>query len=85
MFDYQSVRHCSKTVVTESLLFFGLITSQFDTAPKQGHRCRRRERSLITSQFDTAPKLGSDIPKGIPMFDYQSVRHCSKTTQKGQI
>ena len=38
------------------MVVFGLITSQFDTAPKhlaQGNPLRVR---LITSQFDTAPK-----------------------------
>ena len=33
-FDYQSVRHCSKTVQTSLECSVGLITSQFDTAPK---------------------------------------------------
>ena len=33
-FDYQSVRHCSKTAATSSALCVCLITSQFDTAPK---------------------------------------------------
>ena len=34
-FDYQSVRHCSKTCNVCYRRGRGLITSQFDTAPKQ--------------------------------------------------
>ena len=35
-FDYQSVRHCSKTPALTVYSLAGLITSQFDTAPKPG-------------------------------------------------
>ena len=34
----------------------GLITSQFDAAPKPGPSPSARGTRLITSQFDTAPK-----------------------------
>ena len=34
----------------------GLITSQFDTAPKRARGIAALNLSLITSQFDTAPK-----------------------------
>ena len=34
-FDYQSVRHCSKTEIPRPSLPLSLITSQFDTAPKR--------------------------------------------------
>ena len=33
--DYQSVRHCSKTLGAKPKPYVGWITSQFDTAPKQ--------------------------------------------------
>ena len=33
-FDYQSVRHCSKTILVSLWELIRLITSQFDTAPK---------------------------------------------------
>ena len=33
---------------------------------------------LITSQFDTAPKRHTFATNAVA-FDYQSVRHCSKT------
>ena len=36
MFDYQSNRHCAKTVPCCSTAIWGLITSQIDTAPKLG-------------------------------------------------
>ena len=55
-FDYQSVRHCSKTRDSRAVAAFGLITSQFDTAPKLYEMCNHEYPSLITSQFDTAPK-----------------------------
>ena len=54
--DYQSERHCSKTIVTDASCTLSAITSQNGTAPK-----RRRNRgglrdSAITSQNGTAPK-----------------------------
>ena len=41
-FDYQSVRHCSKTRGCPCRRLAGLITSQFDTAPKQSRLPRKR-------------------------------------------
>ena len=55
-FDYQSVRHCSKTLAMVGHLSACLITSQFDTAPKQRGVLDSKHGGLITSQFDTAPK-----------------------------
>ena len=57
VFDYQSVRHCSKTTVFKLTQLTGLITSQFDTAPKPYDYGTSPISCLITSQFDTAPKL----------------------------
>ena len=57
-FDYQSVRHCSKTTALPTRSIICLITSQFDTAPKHEEGREHRLLRLITSQFDTAPKLG---------------------------
>ena len=56
-FDYQSVRHCSKTAGDLPRCLLGLITSQFDTAPKHTSLAKLCACCLITSQFDTAPKL----------------------------
>ena len=56
-FDYQSVRHCSKTRWLRGTRVTGLITSQFDTAPKRAAGGAVGTERLITSQFDTAPKL----------------------------
>ena len=56
LFDYQSVRHCSKTRNEKHETGCGLITSQFDTAPKPCVNHLASPPSLITSQFDTAPK-----------------------------
>ena len=55
--DYQSERHCSKTIPPRSESRCSWITSQNDTAPKQGECRRRPRRGWITSQNDTAPKL----------------------------
>ena len=55
-FDYQSVRHCSKTEMAKIDETVSLITSQFDTAPKLSWLHAARGLGLITSQFDTAPK-----------------------------
>ena len=55
-FDYQSVRHCSKTTDMFPMRRASLITSQFDTAPKRFILPRVHDNGLITSQFDTAPK-----------------------------
>ena len=41
--------------------------------------------SLITSQFDTAPKPLIPLFKRLIGFDYQSVRHCSKTCIYAEI
>ena len=38
-FDYQSVRHCSKTWHFQDSSSSSLITSQFDTAPKLTLKC----------------------------------------------
>ena len=57
-FDYQSVRHCSKTKSLATAIKGSLITSQFDTAPKLAVGGHATVLGLITSQFDTAPKLG---------------------------
>ncbi len=56
-FDYQSVRHCSKTSCRLRCSRMSLITSQFDTAPKPVILDEANLVGLITSQFDTAPKL----------------------------
>ena len=56
-FDYQSVRHCSKTGAGRLDPVNSLITSQFDTAPKLEAVNDNGINGLITSQFDTAPKL----------------------------
>ena len=56
-----------------------LITSQFDTAPKPRVLVPEPVHGLITSQFDTAPKQLFQRFRGRSEFDYQSVRHCSKT------
>ena len=64
MFDYQSVRHCSKTSVAVFHALNGLITSQFDTAPKLKGFKRFSNECLITSQFDTAPKLDGESARG---------------------
>ena len=61
-FDYQSVRHCSKTTSAPSGSCGSLITSQFDTAPKRNNSYVQILRSLITSQFDTAPKPRRTLP-----------------------
>ena len=55
-FDYQSDRHCAKTVARLVVLLGGLITSQIDTAPKHYGLPAGDPMSLITSQIDTAPK-----------------------------
>ena len=103
MFDYQSDRHCSKTLDVAAGDWSSLITSQIDTAPKLRPSCSTWRASLITSQIDTAPKrrlafipfrkslITSQIdtaPKQVVgdkcshfLFDYQSDRHCSKTTR----
>ena len=60
-FDYQSVRHCSKTNHREVRASCSLITSQFDTAPKQARFRIFQNLCLITSQFDTAPKRGHSM------------------------
>ena len=54
--DYQSERHCSKTVLLQSLPTVCAITSQNDTAPKQLLFASPHCVSAITSQNDTAPK-----------------------------
>ena len=77
-FDYQSVRHCSKTDMMLDLFKRGLITSQFDTAPKRARRAVPPVRVwlpvsstlLQNSEYGRVTRV---------MFDYQSVRHCSKT------
>ena len=56
-FDYQSDRHCAKTHDGILYGYFGLITSQIDTAPKHALARLDDDESLITSQIDTAPKL----------------------------
>ena len=56
MFDYQSDRHCAKTVTTSGNKPQRLITSQIDTAPKLYKTVESEGSSLITSQIDTAPK-----------------------------
>ena len=55
-FDYQSERHCSKTLFARSDLKTCLITSQNDTAPKLSGELTLTSSRLITSQNDTAPK-----------------------------
>ena len=54
--DYQSERHCSKTKKTPSTHCLSWITSQNDTAPKQGLGHINTASGWITSQNDTAPK-----------------------------
>ena len=56
-FDYQSVCHCSKTHCKGNGRMYGLITSQFVTAPKRMAKRYYCFVGLITSQFVTAPKL----------------------------
>ncbi len=55
-FDYQSERHRSKTWAAVRCRHPRLITSQNDTAPKQGRVDALDVLGLITSQNDTAPK-----------------------------
>ena len=100
--DYQSERHCSKTVVMAGDEHLCAITSQNGTAPKQPIRIPNNNLSAITSQNGTAPKpsptaswstagaitsQNGTAPKHIDnrsqhviKCDYQSERHCSKTT-----
>ena len=54
--DYQSVRHCSKTLTDIDPRETRWITSQFDTAPKLPLERPPGSLRWITSQFDTAPK-----------------------------
>ena len=56
VFDYQSDRHCAKTLAMFDNLHVCLITSQIDTAPKLPFWDERAGTRLITSQIDTAPK-----------------------------
>ena len=56
MFDYQSDRHCTKTIEEVKPKRGSLITSQIDTAPKLDPYFGSSDKGLITSQIDTAPK-----------------------------
>ena len=55
--DYQSERHCSKTILYVGDIDFSVITSQNDTAPKLTDPTKEQSPGVITSQNDTAPKL----------------------------
>ena len=68
-----------KQRIKNLLVYACLITSQFDTAPKPDDGGNILADGLITSQFDTAPKRFPDVEMRKWTFDYQSVRHCSKT------
>ena len=63
MFDYQSVCHCSKTLLLLMRLAISLTTSQFVTAPKRSARVFQASAGLTTSQFVTAPKLQSGVTR----------------------
>ena len=81
-FDYQSDRHCAKTLTYIAAVSGSLITSQIDTAPKLCYDYRRFSVRLITSQIDTAPKRVIREFGAAPEFDYQSDRHCAKTSRR---
>ena len=55
-FDYQSVRHCSKTEPAHRCSRFWFDYQSVRHCSKTRWRRCRRTRCLITSQFDTAPK-----------------------------
>ena len=81
-FDYQSVRHCSKTELLIAATAPGLITSQFDTAPKPGVQRRRRGKLFDYQSVRHCSKTSRRGTGADARFDYQSVRHCSKTRSR---
>ena len=54
--DYQSERHCSKTLLMKRSSYLSAITSQNGTAPKHDNERRLACYCAITSQNGTAPK-----------------------------
>ena len=56
----------------------GLITSQFDTAPKRARLHNMRRYVWLPVSSTLLQNLLAVFPKR-DTFDYQSVRHCSKT------
>ena len=77
--DYQSERHCSKTVSPGKVLHITLDYQSERHCSKTGFSGSRAAFCWITSQNDTAPKQGESYTVPTLELDYQSERHCSKT------